>query len=437
MGKLITKKDKDEDEETLLEKAMKRDKNYFTIELTKELVEKFDAKVFNDTLYVKGKNNIYYCNSDVIEDIISSEYELTSIQYRELIYQIRKKAKKVDSFDGFKLRNGYLIMINGKYKFKPLADGSFCPYYIDVEYNKDSKDEYVDKFLHDISSNNEDKFNTLIEVMGSIILIENSPCKIFYLYGKGSNGKSTFTSMLRNFLGEYLTSNISIDGLNDDTQLGYLAGKLLNVSDDADFNIIQLNKASRMKSICSYETLTYRPIYSQPKTHKFFCKLIVSCNNLPLFADKSYGLSRRLVIIDFSKTIKKEEKIANMTALLSTDSAKSAILNYIIKGANQIITNNYELTDTEINKKILEEYLDESDNVRSFIKDRNINGKSVSEVYKNYKDYCDKDICSEPIGKNGFGARLKLYGYVSKVKTEKKDGKKTSERVYIYVGDSQ
>lgn len=104
------------------------------------------------------------------------------------------------------------------------------------------------QFLDDISCGIEEKKNALIELIGSIFLIDNSPCKIYYLYGPtGANGKSTFSSMLRNFIGENLTSNIDIGGLQDDTNMSYLIGKLLNISDDADFSILKYNKTSRMK----------------------------------------------------------------------------------------------------------------------------------------------------------------------------------------------
>ena len=37
----------------------------------------------------------------------------------------------------------------------------------------------------------------------------------------------------------------------------------------------------------------------------------------------------------------------------------------------------------------------------------------------------------EPVGKNLFGSRLKMYGYISKVRTEKDKGKKISSRIYV------
>ena len=124
-----------------------------------------------------------------------------------------------------------------------------------------------------------------------------------------------------------------------------------------------------------------------------------------------------------------------MVELLSTDEAKSTLLNLAIKGMNQIIKNNYELTDSEYVNKTIDDYFKESDTVRSFLIDRN-NGKDieeqyVSEVYDSYVEYCNNDIAKKELSKNAFGTHMKLYGYVSQVQTQTKHGKKSSRRIYV------
>lgn len=422
-----------ENKESSLDKNRKSDKNYFLVEVAKDIIDDLKVVLYNGNLYMYDKEtSSYITGEENLIQILSQNISLTSRQYRELIYQLRLKVKPSDDNICFRLNNGILIK-NDDGLYSVVDDnGEFSPFTLDITYDESSNDEYVNKFLNDISCNNEEKKNALIELIGSLFLVENSPCKIYYLYGPGgANGKSTFTSMLRNFLGSHLTSNIDIEGLQDDTNMASLIGKMLNISDDADFSVLKFNKTSRMKSIASGETLTVRPIYSQPITSKFFCLLVVSCNNLPLFDDKSGGLARRLVILDFSMKLEKGQKIANMVELLSTPSAKSTLLNYAIKGMNQIISNNYELSESEIINKTMSDYYLETDNVRSFLKERDIEGKKVSDVYSSYLDYCKNDIVQESVSKNLFGARLKLYGYISKVQTGKEDGKKISKRIYI------
>lgn len=422
-----------ENNESVFEKQRKRDTNAFLIETADTLIEQIRAVTFNGVTYVYDEENETYITGDGdIIKIVNKYFKLTSKQYRELLYQLNLSAPMAENSICFRLKNGTLIKnADGLYEFTK-DKSMFAPFTLNVEYNDNANDEMVNKFLNDISSNNDEKKNSLIELIGSIFLVENTPCKIFYLYGpSGANGKSTFTSMLRNFFGQNLSSNIDIGGLQDDTNLNHLVGKLINISDDADFSILKYDKTSRMKSIASNETITFRPIYSYPITAKFFCTLIVSCNNLPLFDDKSGGLSRRLVILEFSMKLDKGERIPNMVELLSTENAKSTILNYAIQGMNQIIKNNYELTESEIVNKTMNDYYLETDNVRSFLKDTNIENQLVSEVYKQYERYCKDDISQEAVKKNLFGSRLKMYGYISKVTTTSQKGKKTSKRIYV------
>lgn len=422
-----------ENNESVFEKQRKRDTNAFLIETADTLIEQIRAVTFNGVTYVYDEENETYITGDEdIIKIVNKYFKLTSKQYRELLYQLNLSAPMAENSICFRLKNGTLIKnTDGLYEFTK-DKSMFAPFTLNVEYNDNANDEMVNKFLNDISSNNDEKKNSLIELIGSIFLVENTPCKIFYLYGpSGANGKSTFTSMLRNFFGQNLSSNIDIGGLQDDTNLSHLVGKLINISDDADFSILKYDKTSRMKSIASNETITFRPIYSYPITAKFFCTLIVSCNNLPLFDDKSGGLSRRLVILEFSMKLDKGERIPNMVELLSTENAKSTILNYAIQGMNQIIKNNYELTESEIVNKTMNDYYLETDNVRSFLKDTNIENQLVSEVYKQYERYCKDDISQEAVKKNLFGSRLKMYGYISKVITTSQKGKKTSKRIYV------
>ena len=426
MGKLKEKK------EVNFEQQLSRDKNHFMIEKIDEFIKTLSFVIYNDNLYVKNKLGNYVTGNNEINKVISEYIPLTFNQNKEFLYQIKLKAPVVETDACFRLNNG-MLKKNSEGFYEVVEDNKedFCPFNLDLTYDKNADDKWVNKFLNDISSSEEMK-ETLIELIGSIFLIDKSPCKIFYLFGTtGSNGKSTFTAMLRNFIGESLTSNIDISNLKDDTNMSNLIGKLINISDDADFNILRYDKTSRMKSIASGEILTIRPIYCYPITAKFFCTLVVSCNNLPLFDDKSGGLIRRLVILEFLSKFEKKDKIVNILDLLSTPEAKSTLLNLAIKGMNKIISNNYELSENESIKKTMVDYYLETDNVRKFLVETpNIENQKVSEVYDSYKNFCN-DIVQEPVGKNLFGSRLKMYGYISKVRTEQDKGKKISSRIYV------
>ena len=145
---------------------------------------------------------------------------------------------------------------------------------------------------------------------------------------------------------------------------------------------------------------------------------------MPKFYDRTYGFYRRLVIVPFNFEIK--EKIANLDELLSTDNAKSYILNLALKGVKSIKENGYKLTKNEILDKAREDYKTETDDIAGFVKEhKDIDGRINREVFADYQEYCE-EIGTEPLSLPIFTSRLKDFGYVSTTTTIDKQ----SVRVY-------
>ncbi len=307
------------------------------------------------------------------------------------------------------LKNGAII--DGE--FSNNTEPKFTPFYLDVEYNSNTYDENVDKFLNDVSCNRLELRQTLEEILGHILLTSKFPAHVFFLSGGGNNGKSTFLEMINNFVGKN-GQYLSLDAFNDDTSVSSLNNKLCNCSDETDD--IQIDKCKRFKSLASGNTITVRPIYSQPVRVKSVATLILSANKMPIFKDRTQGFFRRLMIIPFDFII--TEKISNIDVLLSTDNAKSYILNLALEGIKRIKLNNYKMTENEYVKAKIDEYITENDSVASFIEEYNgnIEDELTSIVYHDYHNYCC-NVGFKPLLLSGFSSRLKDFGYQSKPTT--------------------
>ena len=159
MSKKMSKtKEKVDDE---LEKAIFKDKNAFLIGQADILLQNLDFSVYNDDLYIKTSDGVY--SKEVLNELVNSDIVYTSKQFNELLYQLKIKANKVSDCKAFKLRNGYLIIDeSGIGKYVENYDG-FTPFNLDVTYDENANDEYVNKFLDDISCNNFEIRNMLIE----------------------------------------------------------------------------------------------------------------------------------------------------------------------------------------------------------------------------------------------------------------------------------
>ena len=418
----------------IFNKGISEDKLFVITYIAEYLTTMYDFKLYNGRLYAKFDKQ-YIDNEKEIIRRLNEDIQLTKRQFKELIYQLELYAEKIsEQVNKIRLNNGILTLTeNGIYEVID-DDGSFCPYNLDVEYNKNVKDEVVIKFLNDVSCNNEDIENMLTEMIGSILITEPKAQFMFFIYGvKGRNGKSTLTSTLREFVGKDLSSNISITGFKDDTKLYSLAGKLLNVSDDADYEKIYLERSQTLKSLASGELISCRPIYRNPISFMNTATIICTTNTMPEFADKSGGTRRRLIIIEFNMIVDKNNNNPNLLEELTTDSAKTTFLNIAIDGMNRLVKNNYYITENKTLTETLNEYYRSSDTVKDFIDSgATIENELVSDVYSKYETFCSETICRNAESKNVFGMRMKQYGYVSKVDTRPRDDrKKVSKRIYV------
>lgn len=408
--------------ETVVENAKKYKYNApqkDMIKLAQCTIEELDIKLYNAQLYFR-QDNKYISDNRLLLQKINEVCKLKRTQDNEILHQINKFADEVDSAEKelpILLKNGMII----EGEFLETDAPTFSPFYLDVAFEASAYDEHVDKFLNDITLERKELRKTLEEILGLILLTSKFPHHVFFFIGDGYNGKSTFLEMINHFVGE-LGQNLSLDAFNDATSVASLVGKLVNCTDETDG--VYIDKCKGYKSLASGNTITVRPIYSKPVKVQNTATLILSTNNMPKFNDRTHGFYRRLVIIPFDFKI--EEKIDNLDELLSTDNAKSYILNLALKGVKSIKENGYKITKNEILDKVLEDYKMEVDHIAGFVKEYSvIDGKETKEVFADYLSYCG-ELGIYPLSLSSFTSRLKDFGYVSTPTTKDKK----SVRIY-------
>lgn len=372
------------------------------IDFAEFVVKELDIKIFNGTLYFRDGLN-YSKDRIKLNKAINKYLKLKRSQMTELEAQLYIYAELIDSKKKFnvKLRNGVIVEDN-----VVDYDCGFTPFYLDVSYDPKAYDEHVDKFLDFLTCNRNDERKVMEEILGHILLVDRFPHKIFFLTGSGANGKSTFVEMITKWTGD-LSSHIDIANFDDGTSLISLIGKIVNVADDVD--AIYLEKSKNLKTMASGNTVGARAIYSQPITLKNTATLIFTANEPPVFKDKSDGIGRRLVIIPFDNKVK--ERIYNLDELLSSDNAKSYLLNLALNGVKRIYANKLELSESDTITGATKQYYLDNDSVLSYLNEYpSIENNPVGTVYEAYVDYCD-DSNLKAVSKNKFSRRLKDLGY--------------------------
>lgn len=363
------------------------------LELSRWVARKFEVKLYKEILYFRDGIK-FSRDENELRRRVYQKVQLKTTQWKELLSQLEVYAEKITHDDfNVRIRNGIIVddtVVN--------MDIGFTPFYLDVKYDENAYDKYVDDFINFIANGDKEIRNLIEEILGHTIMINNFPHKIFVLSGSGNNGKSTFVEMLTTFANN-LSSHIDITGFEDGTQVVSLIGKIINIADDIDPNYLEKTKV--LKTMASGNTITARAIYSQPVTIKNTATLVFTCNEVPVFKDKTEGIKRRLIIIPFENKV--VNKIYDLDKLLSSENAKSYILKLALDGVNRILTNHMELSKSKKVEDTLREYYIESDSVLGFLEEYEgkIDNTPTIELYNMYDFYCIQNNI-KPQSKNKF-----------------------------------
>lgn len=374
------------------------------IATSKYLVDKLEIKLFKNQLYFKNGNH-WISDQNKLLRAVDQYIELLHSRDNELTNQFLKRAELVEEeFFPVQFKNNYYLE-NGEVKEGTLKN--FTPYYLDVDYHPRAYNQNVDEFLNFLTMDRQDLRNVIEDMLGHILMNKGFPHKVFFFIGeKGANGKSTFLEMLNNFVGD-LGTNISLENFNDPTSVVQLEGKLVNVGDDID--VSYLESSSNFKILASGNTLSVRPIYSVPYRMKNKSTLIFTANGMPTFKDKSGGIARRLIIIPCDNEVVKTD--FEIDEKLSTDEAKSYLLNLALIGLIRISRNAGKISQSDTIDELVGEYLTESNNILQFLTEIGIDENLTDQQnYDEYKDFCTAHGVST-FKKTSFTQELKKAGY--------------------------
>src|SRR5690606_12471122 len=141
---------------------------------------------------------------------------------------------------------------------------------------------------------------------------------------------SVLLEVMRHVFGADNTTAISIDDLVKDTHKVRLIGKSLNLSGETGMK--SLLHSEEFKKIVSGDPITGRDLYQQTVEFVPRAKIVVACNELPQFSDRSSGTIRRMLVLRFHKNY---EKLGTADPFLAEKLKAEApgILNLLIKSS--------------------------------------------------------------------------------------------------------
>lgn len=235
--------------------------------------------------------------------------------------------------------------------------------------------------------------------------------KVLVLFGGGANGKSVFFDVATGLFGKNNVSNYSLQSLTDKSgyQRADLRNKLINYASEISSS---LNTAI-FKQLASGEPLGVRAIYQPPVTLSNYAKLIFNSNELPE-SENTEAFFRRILLVPFNVTISPEERDAELAKKIVA-SELPGIFNWVLAGMQRLLTQR-RFTYSDITDKMLEQYKNESDTVRIYLNENELNPhpkekQLLKTLYENYRSQCLKDGY-RPVNKGAFRKSIEKIGYI-------------------------
>lgn len=222
------------------------------------------------------------------------------------------------------------------------------------------------QFLSEIAEGDTDWIRVIQEVVGYFLCAEMKCEKGFFFHGSGSNGKSVLASVIRKLVGEKNVSSIPITSFDKNFGLAGIVDKVLNVSAENELGSKSLNTET-FKALVSADPITIDRKYMSQLDYTPCCKLLFLVNNLPTTNDLSYGFTRKLMIIPFTKIFKPDEQDKDLKEKLFQE--LNGILNWALEGLIRLKSNNYVFSSCEKIDEAMSSYIQEINPVLIFIKD--------------------------------------------------------------------
>lgn len=280
------------------------------------------------------------------------------------------------------------------------------------DWNPEAKSELVDKTFESIAQDDEAVTANLWEMFGLSLYRGHDVSRMILLQGGGANGKSTLLDMLKCLLGVDNCFSLSIHELGEKFQLVPAMGKLALIGDDIASDFVNGKACAVMKKFVTGEAVNDQ--YKGGATFQFspYATLIYSCNEIPRFADGTFGFERRIHPIPLTARFTPNSE--GYDPRLKQKLCAEECIEYAIVKAVEALRAARErmgLTPNRLSERMKADILRDNDPASGFITEMTNLGyvferKTNSEVYGEFEDWCAVNGY-EPVNKNKLSAKIK------------------------------
>jgi P4 family phage/plasmid primase-like protien len=271
-------------------------------------------------------------------------------------------------------------------------------------------------FLQRIFNNNERLIRFVQRAVGYSLTGSTREQCLFFLYGTGANGKSTFLEVIRALLGDYAVTAEFSTFVAD--RKGSVRNDIARLHSARLVTAIEVGEGKRfaeelIKTLTGGDTVAARFLYREFFEFRPRFKVWLAANYKPEIRGSDYAIWRRLRLIPFTVTIPPEEQIPNLAEQLKEELA--GILNWALEGLRDWLANGLQ-PPPEVTEAT-EAYRAEMDIVGLFVQDACITDPIAvtpsKTLYDAFREWCAENGY-EPFGQTAFGRRLAAKGFSHK-----------------------
>lgn len=323
--------------------------------------------------------------------------------------------------DALNVQNGIVDLKTGKLrshdrrlKMSLLADvnyeeGATCPNWL--------------KFLNDITMGDMEMQVYIQHMVGYFLTGSTAEQCLFFLYGTGCNGKSTFVNTISSLFGDY-TKNAQSDTIMRVDRGNSSSAR----SDIARLKSVRLVTTSEpqggcvldealVKQMTGEDVITARRLYREEFQFRPEFKIVMATNVKPIIKHSDHGIWRRVRMLPFEAQIPRESIDRHLAEKLQSE--KAGIFQWALQGA--IAWYQHGMPPCQRISDADKEYRMEMDKMKQFVDECVIRAQGCSipsgKMYAVYRSWCSERGERYPMSQSKFSLDLQDNYHFEKRKT--------------------